>query len=438
LSKTVSVIGGGLAGLSAAVFLAEKGFKVTLIESSPKFGGRAYSFFDKISGIKIDNGQHILASWYNNTFDYLKLIGTYDKLSFQKQLEIEFRDSNGNSYSLKASRLPPPLHLAGGVMGYKALGLTDKLSIVRLVNKIKKNKFTENHLKGFNTEKLFKIAGQTDRAIDYFWKPFIIAVFNAEPQDTSAYLFSKMIRMGFIEKGGSELVLPKAFLSDIFVEPALDYLKENKVEVLLNNRVTGFKFNNSSISTLILEDNAEIETDFYISAVPFFNFKSMLGEEIHNRFFMELNELSSSPIVNIHLKFDKDISSIFSNEFTGLLNSTSQWVFKVTNDQVCVVISSAGEVAEKSKEVIIDLAIGELKICFPELIGYKVTSSRVIKEMRATFVPDSKSIGNRPANATKISNFFIAGDWTDTGLPATIEGAVKSAKNCVSEIMKLS
>ena len=97
MNKSVSVIGGGIAGLSSAVFLANKGFKVTLIEASPKFGGRVYSFFDKASGFQIDNGQHILASWYKNTFEYLKLIGTYDKLSFQKQLEVVFRDSNGES-----------------------------------------------------------------------------------------------------------------------------------------------------------------------------------------------------------------------------------------------------------------------------------------------------------------------------------------------------
>jgi hypothetical protein len=174
-----------------------------------------------------------------------------------------------------------------------------------------------------------------------------------------------MSEWGFIEKGGSELVLPKGFLSDIFVEPALEYLKQKESKILANNRVTGFKFNNNSISSLILEDTSEIQTDFYISAVPFFNFRSMLGEAVHNRFFEELNELSSSPIVNIHLKFDKDISSIFSTEFIGLLNTSSQWAFKVTNDQVCVVISSAKEIAEMSKEVVIDLALGELKICIP-------------------------------------------------------------------------
>lgn len=436
MNKSVSVIGGGIAGLSSAVFLANKGFRVTLIEASPKFGGRVYSFFDKASGFQIDNGQHILASWYKNTFDYLKLIGTFDKLSFQKQLKVVFADEMGNHYSLKASRLPPPLHLAGGIIGYKALGLTDKLAIVRLVNRIKKNKYSESDLKSANTDKLFELSAQTDKAIDYFWKPFIIAVFNAEPANTSAYMFADMIRMGFIEKGGSELVLPNGFLNDIFVEPAIEYLKKKNADVILNKSVSGFKFNNNNISSLILEDNTEIKTDYYVSAVPFFNFKSLLGES-NQEYFSSLNELRSSPIVNIHLKFDKDLSHIFTSSFIGLLGTSSQWVFKVSNDQVCVVISAAEKIAEMTKEEIASLAEKDLKMCATELKDHEVIKARVIKEMRATFVPDKESLVSRPGAKTAVTNLFLAGDWTNTGLPATIEGAVKSSRFCSDLIFNL-
>lgn len=436
MEYTVTIIGGGLAGLSAAVFLAEKGFKINLFEASPKLGGRVYSFFDKTSGLKLDNGQHILASWYKNTFDYLKLIGTFDKLSFQKQLEVVFADEMGNHYSLKASRLPPPLHLAGGIIGYKALGLTDKLAIVRLVNRIKKNKYSESDLKSANTDKLFELSAQTDKAIDYFWKPFIIAVFNAEPANTSAYMFADMIRMGFIEKGGSELVLPNGFLSDIFVEPAIEYLKKKNADVILNKSVSGFKFNNNNISSLILEDNTEIKTDYYVSAVPFFNFKSLLGES-NQEYFSSLNELRSSPIVNIHLKFDKDLSHIFTSSFIGLLGTSSQWVFKVSNDQVCVVISAAEKIAEMTKEEIASLAEKDLKMCATELKDHEVIKARVIKEMRATFVPDKESLVSRPGAKTAVTNLFLAGDWTNTGLPATIEGAVKSSRFCSDLIFNL-
>ena len=435
MNKSVSVIGGGIAGLSSAVFLANKGFRVTLIEASPKFGGRVYSFFDKASGFQIDNGQHILASWYKNTFDYLKLIGTFDKLSFQKQLEVVFADENGSRYSLKASKLPPPLHLAGGIMGYKALGLSDKLAIVRLVNRIKKNKYSEADLKSANTDKLFELSAQTDKAINYFWKPFIIAVFNAEPANTSAYIFADMIKIGFIEKGGSELVLPNEFLSDIFAEPAIRYLKQKNADIIFNKSVSGFKFNNDSISSIILEDSTEIKTDFYVSAVPFFNFKTLLGES-YRKYFSRLNELRSSPIVNIHLKFDKDISHIFTSGFIGLLGTSSQWVFKVSYDQVCVVISAAEKIAEMTKEEIAGLAENELKMCVTELKDHSVIKARVIKEMRATFVPDKESLSSRPAAKTAVTNLFLSGDWTDTGLPSTIEGAAKSGKNAADEILR--
>jgi len=438
LNRSVSVIGGGLAGLSSAVFLAEKGYKVTLIEVSPKFGGRVYSFFDKASGLHIDNGQHILASWYHNTFEYLKVIGTYHKMSFQKQLEVMFADVNGAQYSLKASKLPPPLHLAGGIMGYKALGLADKLAIVKLVNKIKKCKFTAADLKSMNTDKLLELSSQTEKAINYFWKPFIIAVFNAEPENTSANMFCDMIRLGFIEKGGSELVLPKGYLGDIFVNPAIEYLDSKKSKVLTSSKISKIEFKDNSVSGLILEDSSIIKTDFYISAVPFFNFKSLFLSYDFASYFVDLKELTSSPIVNIHLKFDKDIAGVLPNDFAGMLKTVSQWVFKVTNYQVCVVISSAAAVAEKTKEEIAKLAESELKMCFPCLKGFNVTSARVLKEMRATFVPDTVSLNCRPGTKTPVSNLFLAGDWTDTGLPATIEGAVKSGKTAANEILKLN
>lgn len=432
MEYTVTIIGGGLAGLSAAVFLAEKGFKINLFEASPKLGGRVYSFFDKTSGLKLDNGQHILASWYKNTFDFLKITGSFDKLKFQKQLEVIFADNTGRKFRLKASKLPPPLHLAGGIMKYDALGLNDKLAVVRLVNFIKKNKIPEAELKENNTNILFELSRQTDKAINYFWKPFIIAVFNAEPQNTSAFMFADMIRTGFLKKGGSELVLPDGFLSDIFIEPAGKYLDSRNAGVKVNNGIKELKLQDNRVNSIIAEDNSEIKSDFYICALPFFNIKKLFNSNVTA---IQNFELKSSPIVNIHLKFDKEIDSLFKQGFAGLLGTNSQWVFKVTKDQVCIVISSAGQIAEKNPEEITETAKTELISCLPELRSFNITASRVIKEMRATFVPDSNSLNNRPGTKTNLKNLFLAGDWTDTGLPATIEGAVKSGKTASNAIL---
>lgn len=432
---SVTVIGGGIAGLSAAVFLKHEGINVNLVEASPKFGGRAYSFFDKFIEEEIDNGQHIFASWYLNTFDFLKIIGAEKKLKFQKQLEVNFIDTKGTPFRFKCPGLPAPYHLIAGIMRYKALDFKDRMSIIKIVRTISGRKFSENELKSINTDKLFELTKQSDNLIRYFWKPFIVAVFNAVPEETSAWLFSEMIKICFLKKDGSNLVLPDTFLTELYVEPSLNYLKDNTR--ILNSRITKINFESDKVTSIITEDNIEIKSDFYISAVPFFDFKNLIGDELFNHDYNGVSELKTSAIINIHHKFETGIDDILQKDFIGTLDSPIQWIFKVKNDRVCNVISCAKELADKSKEELIELSKSEMMKFFPEFKKRKIRSSRVVKEMRATFVPEAASLKLRPKNKTRYNNFFIAGDWTYTGLPAIIEGAVKSSRNCVNEILKI-
>src|SRR4030095_3014316 len=361
MEKSVSVIGGGLAGLSAAVFLAKEGFKVSLYEASPKLGGRAYSFFDKSIGDYVDNGQHIFASWYKNTFEYLKIIGSYNKLYFQKQLEVHFTTQRAENYLLKASKLPPPLHLLGGLMNFKALKLGDRVAAIRLINRIKSGKISKSKLENKNANELFAQTKQTKRLIENFWKPFIIAVFNAEPEDTSAFMLAEIIKTGFIEKGGSNLVFPDGFLSDLLVNPAVKYMEVKGNKIKTNKKIDRLCIRKSNITSIITEDNKEIVSDYYISAVPFFDSKNLFA---NSELLNGKKGLSPSPIVNIHLKFEKDITPIFRNRFSGVLGANIQWVFKVKNNQLCLVISSAKKIAEMDKEEIISLSKDELFNCY--------------------------------------------------------------------------
>ncbi len=420
--KSVCVIGGGVAGLSAAVFLAKENFKITLVEASPKLGGRAYSFFDKQLGIIIDNGQHIFASWYKDTFEFLKIIGSYDKLKFQKRLEVNFRDLNGKSYTLKS-----PFNFFFGMITYDALSFKDNMCLIRFLRKIKSGKLRDIDLRNINTDELFVETEQTVNLIKSFWEPFIVAVFNAEPKDTSALMFVEMINHGFIEKGNSNLVLPNDFLSDIYVEPTVNYLRKKDANVILNKQASSFKFKDDKITSLILEDKSEIESDIYVSAVPFFDLEKLLGNEF-------VSKLETSSITNIHIKFSESIDEIIKERFVGILDATIQWVFKVKDDQICVVISASNEIAEKDKEEIFEIAKRELTNSFQEIKNKTIDGYRVIKEMRATFKPNKDSLNNRLDNKTAYNNFFLAGDWTNTGLPSTIEGAVRSSKKCVNLI----
>jgi hydroxysqualene dehydroxylase len=432
MKPTVAVIGGGLAGLSTSVFLANEGYNIRLIEASPKLGGRTYSFFDKSIGDFIDNGQHIMASWYSNTFEYLKLVGSYDKLYFQKHLEVNFRDQNAGLYQFKASKLPPPLHLLKGLMSYKKLNVKDIAAAIKLVNIIKSGKISDDELRSINVDTLFENTGQTTGLIEYFWKPFIIAVFNASPENTSAFLFKHIIETGFLEKGGSNLVLPDVFLGQLLADPAEKYLISKGSEIYKNIKIDTINISDNRITSVINEDKAEIKSDFYVSAVGFFDIKNLLNG---SGVLSEKEMLMPSPIVNIHIKFDDDITGFIKNRFEGILSSNIQWVFRVKNDQLCIVISSAKEIADMEKETIIDICKEELYHCYPNLKNVKIKGIRVLKEMRATFLPDKSSIKLRPKCRTAIKNLFLAGDWTDTGLPATIESAVKSGKICSKEII---
>jgi squalene-associated FAD-dependent desaturase len=434
-NATVCVIGGGIAGLSAAVFLINSGFDVTLIESSPRLGGRAYSFFDKTLNDWVDNGQHILASWYKNTFDFFKIIGTFDRLKFQHQLAVKFADLDGKRYHFKCPKLLPPFHLIWGIWNYKVLGFKDKLGIIRLVNSILLEKYEEDELKTMNTAGFFVLTKQTKNVMDYFWKPFIAAVFNAEPEETSAWQFTQIMKLGFLTKGGSNLVLPKSNLNELYVNKAEEYLTAKGAKIFKSQKIKGFNIKEKQIASIILWENHISEFDYYISAIPFFEFRNIFPDEILNGEYNMIKNLVPSPIINLHFEFET--VGLMSDDFIGIVNGTIQWVFKVNDKRICVVISSAKNLVNMDKDELIDLCRNELCQCLPAFRDAELTYARVVKEMRATFLPDTASVSSRPECKTKIKNLFIAGDWVNTGYPATIESAVTSSKNCVNEIMNL-
>ncbi len=432
----VCVIGGGIAGLSAAVFLKNNRFDVTLVESSPRLGGRAYSFFDKEIDDFVDNGQHILASWYTNTFEFLKIIGTYERLKFQKQLEVKFADLNGNNFLFRCPDIPPPLHLIRGLWKYPALGFNDKLAVTRLVNAIVFEKLREEELKSMDTGELFNLMRQSDRVVDSFWKPFIIAVFNAEPPETSAWQFVQIIKTGFLRKGSSNLVLPGTNLNRLYVDEAEKYLLNKDSKILKQAKIAGINYSGGTIGSIQLESGLAREFDFYISAVPFFEFRNLFTEEVLNGQYNAIDNLTPSPIVNVHFEFETDIG--MEDDFVGILNATIQWVFKINRRRICIVISSAKNLVNKEKNELVSICRDELNRSLPQFRDCRTIYTKVVKEKRATFLPDKASVSSRPDFRTKINNLFLAGDWINTGYPATIESAVKSSKNCVEEIIKLT
>lgn len=429
--KLVTVIGGGLAGLSSAVFLHKKGYNVQLFESSPKLGGRAYSFYDREKNLYFDNGQHILAGWYENTFEYLKAIGSYEKLDFQSNLEVNFYDTNKNSFNFKTYNLPAPFNLFFGLLNFKALSGSDKLSVLKIY-KI----FTDKSLEKLdNVAELLKVIKQTPTLIKYFWEPFILAVFNAKPENINCKIFVEILKNGFSKKSFSNLVIPKVNLNELFIDETLTYFEKNDIKIFEKEKISKLVFKDNTVDFAVTESGNKVKSDYYISAVPFFRFKELFEINDYNQYFKGRGNLHSSSIISLHLFFENEVPAglLKNNSFgmTGLIGTKVQWIFKRNPKHLSLVISASDfldELTDESNETIYKNCLSELSKCLKGFDDLKVKDYKIIKEKRATFIPDNDSINERPNQKTAIQNLFIAGDWTNTGLPATIESAIKSSK----------
>ena len=435
--KTVTIIGAGIAGLSSAVFLNEKGFKVTLLESSPKAGGRAYSFYDPERKMFFDNGQHILAGWYENTFEYLKLTDSYKLLDFQKTLEVNFINTKREIFKLKCTEDEPPMNLVKGLLKFKALNIIDKIYL-KNINKILNG--DENEFRIYsNTAELLKGIKQTGNLIKYFWEPLILAVFNTIPEKVGTSLFVNVMKTGFEQGKDSNLVIPSVDLNTLLVKNTLKYFEEKGVMFKTGCNISSIDITDK-VNFIVTESGEKIVSDFYITAVPFFTFKKLFDEKIYSVNNFESDKLRSSAIVSVHIFLNEDIPEAIipdnSLGMTGLVGTTVQWIFLRNRRHISLVISGADEtgITDKTPEEIFEICQRDLNISIKDFDRLEISGYKVIKEKRATFIPDRDSENYRPDQKTIYSNLFIAGDWTDTGLPSTIESAVKSAK-IISEII---
>lgn len=469
MKTKIIIIGGGFAGLTAATELISSGYDVTIIEQRGYFGGRAFSFLDRNTGIEMDNGQHLLMGCYENTFRFLKTIRTFDKLYIQENLHVDFIDSDRQTYSLSCLPLPAPLHAASGILRFKALSLSERLKMLYIT----KDVLYDNHplpltlsQKGTASSRLLEDAGkgegdssisdwlsqhrQGKRAMDTFWNILTLAIMNESPDKSSAAIFKTVLKKAmFKSRKGSRIVFPAVPLSRLYADDAEDYLIRHGGVAEKRCAVSEIIFEGNSVAGIRTRDNRIIKGDYYISAVPYYSLHRLLPPSIiniHHSYFSCLKELKSSPIISFHLLFDKPI---FDKPFAAFINSPVQWIFnknmicgggKGEGEQrrldgfISIVISGAQDYVNMDSGQLLTMALTELRKFLPEANSAKLIYSRIIKEKSATFIPLPGIQKYRPPQESPIKNLFLAGDWTDTGLPATIEGAVLSGYRCAELI----
>jgi zeta-carotene desaturase len=426
----VAIIGAGFAGLSAATALTEAGARVVLLEARPGLGGRASSFRDPETGEQVDNGQHILMGCYEETLRFLARIGAADRVRWQSSLAISMIDRRGHESTLRLPAAPPPLHLIGGVFAWDALTWRERLSVLRIGDQLRTTAGSPRH-SGTVREWLVR-HGQAERLCELLWEPLALAALNQSIDHAAARHFVVVLqRMFGPDPAAASLLLPAVPLDLLYARPAREWLVERGADVRVN-APAHVRFSGDRISGVRVREE-HIDLPMVISAVPWYAFASLfdsppaaLAETIRHA-----TALDSSAIVTVNLWFDR---RVIDKPLVGLPGRTFQWVFDKAaivgngTSHLSLVSSGATDITTESNDEIIGRALSELREAIPSARTATLRKASAVRERRATFSlsPDAPP---RPATKTAIEGLLLAGDWIETGLPATIESAVLSGHN---------
>jgi squalene-associated FAD-dependent desaturase len=448
-SKNVIVIGGGLAGLAAGVALAESGWQVKLFELRPYLGGRATSYVLP-SGEHVDNCQHVTLGCCTNLDDFYRRVGSADKVKFFDRLF--FLDPQGRSGAMQAGILPAPFHMTGSFATFAPLSLGDKLSIARAMMRIL---FAAGKPKevatptGISMLDWLKSQKQTPRAIERFWRVVLVSALDEELDRTDARFGIDVFWKAFLSnRTGYRMGVPVVPLADLY-EGCRVAIEKKGGEVTLRSPVRGIRVENGAIAAVQFDNSREESADAYVFALPHTALDALLPQEVKsaNPGLGSLDKIKVSPITGVHFWFDREVTA---EPFVTLLDTNVQWVFNKSalyTDQsdapvpsakqyLQLVISASYDFLKKSREEIIDLCLKEIRQALPRAREAQLVKATVIKEASATFSPEPGVDRFRPAQATNTPGLFLAGDWTATGWPATMEGAVRSGYLAAEAVLR--
>lgn len=418
MPESIAVLGGGLAGISAAVRLTKlENISISLYESSPKLGGRVNSFYDEEFGCELDNGQHLLLGCYKETLQLLNLLGATQLLAIDNKLHLPYLLPSGKFSFLTSSSAPYPFSLLSALLNFDIIPATSRLKQVLFA--VKMLLTSEEKLRGKSVAEWFNNAGFNADEREVLWEVISTGALNTSPAEADAALLMRLLKIVFF-RGSSNyrFMVPAAPLHSLFSKSAEKYFNENNVHFSAGTRIERIAHIENKFH-LYDNKNQRYTADKIIAAIPPFALQKIeTGRWIT---LPELDVFEYSPIVSVHLKCNPEK---FPHKYFTLFKSPVQWVFKQPYG-ASLVISAAQELVNAGND-----EIG--KMCVDELVQRKllnredISAVRVVKEKRATIKCTPFIERHRPGVRTSNKDFFLAGDWTDTGYPSTIEGAVLS------------
>jgi squalene-associated FAD-dependent desaturase len=436
---SVAIVGGGLAGLAAGCALAEAGLRVTVFERRPYVGGRASSYEHPGTAEVVDNCQHVLLGCCTNLINFYDRLGVSEKIRWFD--ELTFIEPGGRASRMAPSFLPAPMHNVPTFLGAKMLSAGDKVAISRAMAVMSRGlpeDTSEDFLSWLRRHK------QTERAIERFWKTVLVSALNEDLDRMSVRYATQVFRESFMKSAAAgRMGLPSIPLSDLYGS-AIEYIRARGGEVLLRSSVNAIGPKQHRVG--VLTGSSEQQFNFVILAAPFQNVASLLpSDESASPVRQQLAKFEPSSITGIHLWFDREVTPL---PHAVLLDRTIQWMFHKSKfherrqenaaqgSYVELVVSASKLLVQKSREEILELATRELTEFFPTVREAKLMKATVIKEIYATYAILPGLDKYRPAAKTQWPQIFLAGDWTATGWPATMEGAVRSGYLAAEALMK--
>ncbi len=424
---TVAIAGGGLAGLAAASALSDSGFRVTVFERRPYLGGRASSYEHPGTNEVVDNCQHVLFRVCTNLVEFYGRIGVEDKIRWFDKMT--FVEPGGRSTVMRSSPLPAPLHTAPSFLGFPFLTSRDKFAISRAIAALI---FTTQPDTGRSFLDWCSGHGQTENAIQRFWKPILVSALSEDLDLIAISYAAQVVRESMKSREARHMGVPIIPLTELYNQ-AGEYIRQRGGEIRTRTSLEKFVSEPSGVR-VGAAGQPEERFDYLVIALPFENVERVLPQTPEAAPLREkLSHFESAPITGIHLWFDRQITNL---DHAVLLDRTIQWMFhksrllatraEQNGSYIELVVSASKCLIDQSRADIVDLALKEVREFFPRARSANLVKSTVIKEVRATYSPRPGIDAYRAEQSTVWPRVFLAGDWTATGWPATMEGAVRS------------